>query len=399
MRSYVAAGVALLAVGSTASPAQKTWEWKPKRNPAYPPDIVDKLLDASIPKLEAWMAKKAAAGNTKCTLANAAVRREWSDLSVAEREDYIKAVLCLQSKPSKAPKGEVPGALSRFDDFVATHMMQSPMLHSPTHLFNSHKYYIWAYEQALRNECGYKGYQPYMNYDRYAADPINSPMFNGNSSSMGGNGAPTAYGGIKSPFKKPHDKIQSGGGGGCVTSGPFKDMVVSLGPKSTVVDGIPANPRWDGLGSNPRCLRRDVNKYSAFGARANYTYSLIMDHPEIDAFYNRYLGQPQLENDMYPWGLHIAGHFMIGGDPGGDFYASPGDPAFYFHHGMLDRIWWIWQLQDPDNRVPMIPTMGDQPEGASDIIIDLQWSAPPVPLPELNDQLGGNYGQFCYIYV
>jgi hypothetical protein len=23
-----------------------------------------------------------------------------------------------------------------------------------------HRYFVWAYEQALRNECGYKGYQP-----------------------------------------------------------------------------------------------------------------------------------------------------------------------------------------------------------------------------------------------
>ena len=54
-----------------------------------------------------------------------------SDLSVQEREDYINAVLCLQSKPSQIPKGQVPGALSRFDDFVATHITQAPMLHDP----------------------------------------------------------------------------------------------------------------------------------------------------------------------------------------------------------------------------------------------------------------------------
>src|SRR4051794_28267023 len=94
-------------------------------------------------------------------------------------------------------------------------------------------------------------------------------------------------------------------------------MVVSLGPKSTIVRNIPANPRADGLGSNPRCLRRDVNKNSAAGARANYTYSAIMDNKDIDSFYNRYLGQPQLKGDTHPWGIHSAGHYIIGGDPGG----------------------------------------------------------------------------------
>ena len=86
-------------------------------------------------------------------------------------------------------------------------------------------------------------------------------------------------------------------------------MVVSLGPKGVIVTGIPKNPRFDGLGSNPRCLRRDVNKYSAAGATANYTYSLIMDNPKIDDFYNRYLGQPPLQNDLHPWGVcHSPNH-------------------------------------------------------------------------------------------
>ena len=54
-----------------------------------------------------------------------------SDLSVTEREDYVKAVLCLQSKPARAPADEFPGARNRFDDFVAFHMTQAMMLHDP----------------------------------------------------------------------------------------------------------------------------------------------------------------------------------------------------------------------------------------------------------------------------
>jgi len=41
-------------------------------------DIVDKLEEATMPKVEAYMAKKIAAGkNNGCTLENAGVRREW----------------------------------------------------------------------------------------------------------------------------------------------------------------------------------------------------------------------------------------------------------------------------------------------------------------------------------
>jgi tyrosinase len=292
-----------------------------------------------------------------------------------------------------------------------------------------------------------------MNYDRYAQDPVNSPMFNGNATSMGGQGAPVNYTGVMQPFRAPYNRIAPGGGGGCVTEGPFKDMVVSIGPGGTVVPGIPKNPRMDGLGANPRCLRRDVNRNSALGATANYTYSLITEYKDIDGFYNRYLGQPQLKGDLHPWGLHNGGHYIIGGDPGGvgssllpevfppmcrdlttdalqDFYCSPGDPAFYFHHGMLDRVWWIWQMQDPENRISKIPgqsqkmpgmnhladirppmsalelqeqkkrdLMKRQAKNPGDVIVDLGWTGGPVPIKDLNDNLGGIGGAMCYIYV
>lgn len=94
-------------------------------------------------------------------------------------------------------------------------------------------------------------------------------------------------------------------------------MVVSLGPLGTVLNDLPRNPRADGLGSNPRCLRRDLNKFSAAGADANHSYSLVMDYPDVDSFYNRYLGQPYLRGDEFPWGLHSGGHYITGGDPGG----------------------------------------------------------------------------------
>lgn len=38
-----------------------------------------------------------------------------------------------------------------------THAME---LHDNYHLFGAHKYYVWLFEEALRNECGYTGYQP-----------------------------------------------------------------------------------------------------------------------------------------------------------------------------------------------------------------------------------------------
>lgn len=45
------------------------------RNAQFPLDVVDKLHESTIPKVEAWMASKTKKGN--CTLENAAIRREW----------------------------------------------------------------------------------------------------------------------------------------------------------------------------------------------------------------------------------------------------------------------------------------------------------------------------------
>lgn len=90
-------------------------------------------------------------------------------------------------------------------------------------------------------------------------------------------------------------------------------MVVSLGPKEKMLPDLPDNPRSDGYGSNPRCLRRDVNKYAAAVTFANYTYDLITQNPKIDDMQQVMLGTPA-KND---WGVHLGGHYTIGGDPGG----------------------------------------------------------------------------------
>ena len=61
-------------------------------------------------------------------------------------------------------------------------------------------------------------------------------------------------------------------------------------------------------------------------------------------------------------------------------------------------------MQDPENRVNLIPggaamNMTHGKRGMEDVIVDLGWTAPPVKLVDLNDQLGGNGGQFYYYYV
>lgn len=50
-------------------------------------------------------------------------------LSSKERTDYTSAVLCLQKKTAKTPSILAPGAKTRYDDFVATHINQTLTIH------------------------------------------------------------------------------------------------------------------------------------------------------------------------------------------------------------------------------------------------------------------------------
>ncbi|KAG4219547.1 hypothetical protein PC116_g31974 [Phytophthora cactorum] len=186
-------------------------------------------------------------------------------------------------------------------------------------------------------------------------------------------------------------------------------MVVSLGPTSmSTATGVAKNPRRDGTGSNPRCLRRDINPNAAMGAKADRAFHLINENKEMDGFYNELLGMPPPRNDPYPWGIHTAGHYIAAVDPGGDPMTSPGDPLFYFHHTALDRLWWIWQMQDPDVRLNAVPSGNmSMPmvknrradEDPMETLVDMEWLGPPIKLRETHDQLGGYGGAFCYIYV
>ena len=84
-------------------------------------------------------------------------------------------------------------------------------------------------------------------------------------------------------------------------------MVVSLGPTSmsTALGLVKKNPRADGTGANPRCLRRDVNRNAAMGATADRAFSLITGNKEMNGFYNQLLGIPAPKNDSYPWGVSL----------------------------------------------------------------------------------------------
>ena len=116
------------------------------------------------------------------------------------------------------------------------------------------------------------------------------------------------------------------------------------------------------------------------------------------------------------------------GDPGGDLFTSPGDPAFWVHHGQMDRMWTYWWvlllllletcsaacLTNTSYRQALSPskrkcdlnagdyahiTWANQPESRltklSDVI-DMGYAAPSITIGEVMDTTSG---PFCYFYL
>ncbi|KAK8117709.1 uncharacterized protein PG998_005990 [Apiospora kogelbergensis] len=336
----------------------------------------------------------------ECTIANAAVRKEYSDLSDAEKLHYINAVRCLMTKPSITPPEVVPGARTRYDDFVATHMNLTQTIHMTGNFLSWHRYFTYTWEKALRDECGYQGYQPYWNWAKSAQDPINSPYMDGSPLSQGGNGV---YGAHKcTPFVDNSTLcIPQGAGGGCVEAGPYGVITANISATSPTF--LPANgsvPVGPLFSYGPRCLKRDISPWmTSQWLTDNHTMELFASPSHDIAIFQDIL---QIDQPQGPVCVHSAGHFTWNGDPGGDVYNSPNDPMFWLLHAGVDRVWWMWQNLAPVERAFKIAgtcTMRNSPPSANatlDDMLSLGFNGEPSPLREHVSTVGGPY---CYIYA
>ncbi|KAF5026427.1 hypothetical protein F66182_1492 [Fusarium sp. NRRL 66182] len=331
----------------------------------------------------------------KCTTSSAAVRRDWKTLSRKERKAYIKAVLCLRKKPSKADPTFAPGARTRYDDFVAVHINQTLSIHGTGNFFTWHRYFTWAYETALRDECGYRGTQPYWNWFE-TGDFATNAVFDGSETSMSGDGKYVKHNGSLSGMQNIY--IPSGNGGGCIKTGPFAGAVAHLGPPSPGMDGMKATTTP--LEYNPRCLRRDLSHYAIdqWMTLPNlYNITLGDASHSIKSMQDEFQGR--FADEFL--GIHAAGHFVMGGDSS-DLFSSPNDPIFFLHHAMVDRIYWIWQALHPKQAKDIAGTITilNMPPSRDAIKSDplhMGVNAREITIGQALDTLGDS--PFCYIYL
>lgn len=320
----------------------------------------------------------------------------------AARISFTDAVTCLQNLPPQVMTAEeaplYPGVKSRYDEYLATHINYTLVIHFTADFLAWHRFFIHSFEQDLKNHCGYTGYLPYWNWPTDALAPEESSLFNGDAYSMGSNGV-FIPGRESTYLVNQNVTVPPGTGGGCVYEGPFSNYTVHMGPLGTANETSVAQP----FDYNPRCLLRDLNGWfsSRFNTWENVT-DLILQSQDIATFQ----GVMQADPSYAPtgsFGVHGGGHFTPGSSGVmSDFYSSPGDPLFFLHHAMIDRVWTIWQLLDlpaRQNAIHGTSTILNEPPSANMTLEDsipFGLVAPDQTFGNLMSTFGG---PFCYYYV
>ncbi|KAK9800021.1 putative Tyrosinase copper-binding domain-containing protein [Seiridium cardinale] len=286
---------------------------------------------------------------------------------------------------------DVPASTSKFFDYAAIHVNLTASIHMDGIFLSWHRHFLHLMETELHN-CGYPPGLgiPYWNYTRYPTLE-SSPLFDGSDTSLGGNGDydPDApQGSLPSGALLPR-----GTGGGCVTTGPFANLTVQLGPiafSQVFKGGPPAN--W--TVPNPRCLTRDLNDWgvSTYLSQDDIDAELARDNIGDFQYYINAVGNTA--------GLHGGGHYSVGGIMF-DFFASPQDPAFYLHHGMLDLLWANWQAANDSRRyawngTSSISNMNTTTAVNNSTTLDFGQLANTVTVENVADPLSGFY---CYRYI
>jgi tyrosinase len=313
-----------------------------------------------------------------------------------EKLGFINSVECLMELPNKTPNSAAPGARSRYDDFIVTHINSTFHVHVDAVFFSWHRRIMFLFEQALREECRYGGYLPYMYWPRYAGNLTASSMFDGSPTSLGSDRSYNA-----SNPNAPHGNYTppAGQGGGCIMSGRFANLTGHFRnfPSPFEITVLPP----DAVDYNPHCIRRNLNSAVMSNCNSRFDIERLLNKDNIIDFQHR------IDTVFFPdglnnadYGIHVVGHIAVGGDMI-DFSASPSGPVFRVHHGMIDKLWTEWQARDPPHRQYALngTNVFQYPPSAMAVDIDFMQSFGYLDDPwRLGDLMDVTRGPFCYRY-
>lgn len=259
-----------------------------------------------------------------------AIRREWRTLSKWDKKAWIDALKCVEKMPHSDSlyKTRIAGGVplinvtsTHYDDWTYLHVDSNVKTHITALFFPWHRWYLDAFERVLKTKCGFNGTMPYWNWSLDVADLSKSPIFESDPE----------YG-IGTWGKEENDWH--------VIDGAFNESIRAY-PIPHII-----RRQW-----TPQPFGNNLIfpfEYSNKEAWANETAThkamqgMIDNHQgDSDAFFAAMEG-PRAQ------GVHNAIHLSIGGDMS-DPSPTPSDPLFWLHHGMLDRVFTMWQAKYPEN--------------------------------------------------
>lgn len=158
-----------------------------------------------------------------CDASSVSTRIEWRDYSTADRQALVDSISCLLNTPS-AGDFYAPST-NRYEDFVRTHQRFTSIVHGNGLFLLWHRYFVHAFETALRTSCGFDRPLPWWD------ETLDNGAFNLSSLFT-----PAYFGSLMGPVN---------GAGVCVTDGKFANLTCHIGP---------------GQDNEPHCLSRAVNE-------------------------------------------------------------------------------------------------------------------------------------------
>ncbi|RMD39541.1 hypothetical protein DV735_g5589, partial [Chaetothyriales sp. CBS 134920] len=328
-----------------------------------------------------------------CTPDKIRTRVDYSSLTKEEQKSLGDAYQCLLNLPSRLDPTAYPAAINRYFDYSIVHVNRTQYVHLSGFFLTWHRYFIHLFEEDLRNSCGYTGRWAYWNFAATAGSLETSAILSGDEFSLSGNGIFNDTGPI---HLGQNLTIPHGSGGGCVTTGPFANLITPLGyidPSQLVLGGLPA----DAFAYNPSCLRRDLNNYVAT-TYTNYELVANATHaPSAAAFelaINGIIGSGTL-------GVHSGAHFEVGGQMN-SIHVSAQDPVWYPLHTFIDLLYDSWQRNNPAAAYEIHGTGSalNNPPTANVTLdsVEPDWGYFQTDPIQVRDLVSTTSGPFCYQY-
>ena len=260
------------------------------------------------------------------------VRKNQKALTTTEKTAFVNAVLGLKRQASQMHPGDA--TRSRYDDFVEVHLnamtaMMTPGKttwgHQASPFTAWHRVLLFQFEQELRKIDG-SVTLPYWDWTTDQAK-TSAPWTN---DFLGGDGR---------------------AGDGKVLTGPFR---FDAGNWTIRVKDGPTDP---GFLTRQMGRRADARRLPSKQAQKTCLATTPYDVAPWDDSKRSQSNRAQWQGFRIQ--LEIPLHNLVHRWVGGAMLAmaSPNDPVFWLHHCNLDRLWSVWQRQNP-TQAPYLPTSG-----------------------------------------